>query len=261
MSWDDLETRITRLIIEHCMREWRELSSVDAVVVGAGASGLTAAKYISDSGLKVVVLEKNLSFGGGIGGGGMLFHKVVVGEDAKPVLEDFGVRYTISEADKLYVIDAAELMAKLALGALNSGAKIIHGVTVEDVIFRRKPLAIHGVVIQWTPVKISGLHVDPLFIMSRAVVDATGHDAEVLNVASKKIPELRVQLKGEGAAHASVGDRLVVEEAGRVAPGLYATGMAVSALKGIPRMGPIFSGMLLSGKRVAEAVTRDLKSG
>ena len=70
----------------------------------------------------------------------MLFHKVVVGEDAKPVLEDFGVRYTVSEADKLYVIDAAELMATLALGALNSGAKIIHGVTVEDVILRHKPL-------------------------------------------------------------------------------------------------------------------------
>jgi len=34
--------------------------------------------------------------------------------------------------------------------------------------------------------------------------------------------------------------------------------MAVAALNQLHRMGPIFSGMLLSGRRVAEEIIRDL---
>jgi len=34
--------------------------------------------------------------------------------------------------------------------------------------------------------------------------------------------------------------------------------MAVAALHGLYRMGPIFTGMLLSGRRIAEIVSSDL---
>jgi ribose 1,5-bisphosphate isomerase len=40
---------------------------------------------------------------------------------------------------------------------------------------------------------------------------------------------------------------------------LYVCGMASSAVGGTPRMGPIFGGMLLSGKKVAEAIINRLK--
>ena len=258
MVLEKLESEITKTIIRYSSKEWIELAESDVVIVGAGPSGLTAAKYIAENGLKVVVFERRLSFGGGIGGGGMLFHKIVVDSRAIPILKDFNIRY-VDAVNGLYVVDAAEFMAKLAVGAIDAGARIVHGVHVDDVIIRYNPLRITGVVIQWSAVIMAGLHVDPLFVYSKAVIDATGHDAEVLSIVSRKVPEAEIIVKGESSAYSSVGEELVVKNTGKVIPGLYVAGMAVASLHGIPRMGPIFSSMLLSGKKVAEEVIKDIK--
>ena len=252
------EDLITKYIVLKSAEDWAKFTDVDVVIVGAGPSGMTAAKYLAEEGFKVLIIERRLSVGGGIGGGGNLFHKVLVESPAHEILREFNVRY--DEVEKgLYVVDAAELEVKLAAGALDAGARFLLGATVEDVVISENPLRVCGVALTWTAIPLSGLHVDPVFIRSRAVVDATGHDAEVLAVVSKKVPELGVSLKGEKSAEASVGERLVVERTGRVAPGLYAAGMAVAKLYGIPRMGPIFGGMLLSGKKVAEVVAKDIR--
>jgi len=253
-----LEARITRTIIRAAARDWEEISNSDVVIVGAGPAGMTAAKYLAQQGFKVVVFERKLSFGGGIGGGGMLFHRIVVDERALPIVKDFGIKI-LGEEEGLYLIDPAEFMAKLAVGAIEAGAKIVRGIHVEDVIFRENPLRVTGVAIQWSAVQLSGLHVDPLFVYSKAVIDATGHDAEILRIVARKIPELKLNILGERSAFAERGEELVVEKTGRIVPGLYAAGMAVAAVYNLPRMGPIFSGMLLSGKKVAEIVSRDLR--
>ncbi len=77
-----LESKITKLIIKHSIDEWYDYSSTDVVIVGAGPAGLTAARYLAKAGLKTLVFERRLCFGGGIGGGGMLFHKIVVNDKA-----------------------------------------------------------------------------------------------------------------------------------------------------------------------------------
>jgi len=142
-----MEAEITKAIVEMASKEWVEYAESDVIVVGAGPSGLTAARYLAERGLKTLVLERRLSFGGGIGGGGMLFHKVVIEKETKDILEDFGIRY--AEHRNFLVVDSAEFMAKLAAKAIDAGAKIIHGVSVEDVIFRDEPLRVEGVCIQW----------------------------------------------------------------------------------------------------------------
>ncbi|MEM4574814.1 MAG: sulfide-dependent adenosine diphosphate thiazole synthase, partial [Archaeoglobaceae archaeon] len=189
-------------------------------------------------------------------GGAMLFHKIALEREVKGILDDFGIR-TIEKGD-LLICDTSEFMAKLASKCVDAGAKIIFGVTVDDVIFREHPLRITGVCINWNAVEMSGLHVDPIFVESRAVVDATGHDAEVISVAARKVP-LEITVRGERSAFVEKSEKLVVEKTGKVVEGLYVTGMAVAALHSLPRMGPIFGGMLMSGKKIAEIIAEDLR--
>ncbi|MCP8322520.1 MAG: thiazole biosynthesis protein [archaeon] len=236
------ETFITKAIIKKATEDWIEFSECDVIVVGAGPAGLTASIYLAKNGLKTLVLERRLSFGGGIGGGGMSFHKLVIESPADDILREIGCRLEMVE-DGVYVADTAAMMAKLAAGAIDAGAKIIFGVVVDDLIFRSSPLEIIGAVVQWTSVTMSGLHVDPLPIKSKAVIDCTGHDAEVLAVASRKIPELNIMIPGEKSMWATLAEKLIVENTGEVCPGLYVAGMAVAALHQTPRMGPIFGGM------------------
>ncbi len=254
-----LESRIAKAIWRATADDWLKLTDSDVVIVGAGPSGLTAAKYLAQSGLHTLVLEKRLSFGGGIGGGGMLLHKIVVDDRALPILKEFGIKHTYAPEYGLYTLDSSELMAKLAAGAIDAGAKVIHGVTVEDLVIRENPFRVEGVVVQWSAVHISSLHVDPLFISSKAVVDATGHDAEVLKVLERKNPSLGIKIPGERSAYSEAGERAVVEMSGKVLNGLYVAGMAVASLNQLYRMGPIFSGMLASGRKVAEEIIKDLR--
>jgi len=254
------EEVITRAIIQKTMEDWINMAETDVVIVGAGPSGLTAAMYTAKAGLKTVVFERRLSFGGGIGGGGMQFHKIVIESPADKILEDIGCKLERLD-DNLFIVDASEMIAKLAANAIDAGAKIILGITVDDLIYRESPLRITGVVVQWTSVIMSGLHVDPLGIKAKAVVDCTGHDAEVISVASRKIPELNITVVGEKSMWASGAEQLTVKGTREVCPGLFAAGMAVATIDQTPRMGPIFGGMLLSGAKVAQMVANKILGG
>ncbi len=251
------ERTITQNILKYGMEKLIDLSQVDVVIVGAGPSGMSCAYYLAREGLKVVIIERRLSFGGGIGGGGMLIPVVVVQKSLKNILErDFKIRYI--EADDVLIVDPVELIAKLAVATLEAGAKMLLGVSVEDVLADRERKKITGVVINWTAVHLSQLWVDPLFIKAQAVVDATGHEASVVKIAAKKL-NVKIDVLGEGPAIPELADDLVVKYSKKIVPGLYTTGMATASVYKLPRMGPIFGGMILSGKKVAEEIIRDLR--
>ena len=51
---------------------------------------------------------------------------------------------------------------------------------------------------------------------------------------------------------------MILENTKEFFPGVFATGMCCNAVFGAPRMGPIFGGMLMSGKKVANLILERL---
>lgn len=255
------EAEISRAIAERFLSDFRDLLNVDVAVVGAGPSGLTAARYLARAGIKVAVFERNLHVGGGMWGGGILFPKIAVQEEAKTILEEVGVK-TSRAPSGLHTADAVEAVCKLAAGAIDAGARVVTGLAAEDVVVREERVC--GVVLNWKAVQVANMHVDPIAVKSRVVVDATGHEASIASVLQKKLPDVRFPTRtggvvGEGPMWAEKAERMVVENTREVWPGLVVAGMAANAVFGSPRMGAIFGGMLLSGKRAAEICAEILK--
>jgi len=57
---------------------------------------------------------------------------------------------------------------------------------------------------------------------------------------------------------ADMGEMHTVENTRECFPGLYVSGMAANAVYGGYRMGPVFGGMLLSGKKAATLILENL---
>jgi len=149
----------------------------------------------------------------------------------------------------------------LASKAILAGAKIFNGIFVEDVVLKEGKVS--GAVINWSAVDVAGLHVDPLTIYSKFIIDATGHAAEVVKVLQEK-SKVRLKtpsgkMEGERSMWAEKAESFVAANTKEVFPGLYVSGMAANAAFGGPRMGPIFGGMLISGKKAAQLIISKLK--
>ncbi|UCG16824.1 MAG: thiazole biosynthesis protein [Phycisphaerales bacterium] len=240
---------VTRAILRSFLEEIEEYTSSDAIVVGAGPSGLICARELAKNGARVLLVERNNYLGGGFWIGGYLMNKLTVRAPAHAELAKLGVPLTETR-DGLYVADAPRACSKLIASACDAGVKILNMTTVDDVVLRNG--RVRGVVVNWTPVGALPRQitcVDPVSFEAGVVVDATGHDAVV---AEKLAGRGLITLAVMGPMDADSSEDAIVEKTGEVFPGLIACGMSVSTVHGLPRMGPTFGGMLFSGLRAAE---------
>ncbi len=254
------EIQVSEGIITTYFEKLKRCLDLDVAICGGGPSGIVAAYYMAKAGLRVAQFDRKLSPGGGMWGGAMMFNQIVVQEEAVPILDEFGIRYA-PYADGLYTVDSVESTSALLYQAVHAGATVFNCYSVEDVVYKDNRVA--GVVVNWTPVLREGLHVDPLNIMARCVIDGTGHDSEICKTVARK-NGVRLDTEtggvvGERSLDVVIGEEEVVKGTKEIYPGLYICGMAASAVSGTPRMGPIFGGMLLSGRRVADLIIQKLK--
>lgn len=251
---------ISRAIIESYYQEILDSLESDVIICGAGPSGLCTSYFLSREGFKVVVFERALRPGGGMPGGGMMFNKIVIQEESKPLLDEWGIE-TIHYKENYYVASSLETLGVLLSQAIKKGARIFNCISVEDVLIYEKK--VKGVVINWSATHIAELHVDPLAARSAFVVDATGHAAEIATFVSQKSGEKLFtstgKLIGERPMWAEKGEKALLKNTKEIFPHLYVCGMAANAVFGGPRMGPIFGGMLLSGQKVAQIISRRLR--
>ncbi len=244
------EREVTKAIVSSFLRQFEEYVDSDVIIVGGGPSGLVAGKELSKAGLKVLIIERNNYLGGGFWVGGYFMNKVTLRAPAQEILDELGVPYSTA-SEGLYVADAPHACSRLIAATCDAGVKFFSLTLLEDLIVREDN-RVAGVVINWSPItylpkEVSAL--DPIPLETKVVIDATGHDA---CVARKLEQRGALKIAGEGALWIDKSEDAVVERTGEVYPGLIVTGMAVASVFGLPRMGPTFGGMLLSGKRAAE---------
>jgi thiamine thiazole synthase len=160
----------------------------------------------------------------------------------------------------MYMVDPPHATGALIAAAYDAGAKIMNLTRVVDLILRREGV-LEGVVVNSTTAEMAGhdiIHVDPIALESKIVVDATGHDAVVVNLLHKR--GLYQQVPGNGAMWVSRSEEEVMDRTGEVSPNCFVIGLAVAAVFGTPRMGPAFGSMLLSGRYGAELIHKKLRS-
>ncbi|MBN2139427.1 MAG: thiazole biosynthesis protein [Desulfovibrionaceae bacterium] len=258
------EKIITEAIISEYYAKFKSCLDLDVAVVGAGPSGLTAAWKLAEQGFKVAMFERKLSIGGGMWGGGMTWNFIVVQDEGRQVLEDAGLTLKLFKPG-YFTVDAVAATTTLASKACLAGTRVFNCMSVEDVVLREVDgiKRVTGLVINSSPVEIAGLHVDPLVIGCRYVIEATGHDTEVLKTLVRK-NDVRLNtttggIEGEQSMWAEVAEAHTLSNTREIFPGMFVAGMAANASYGSYRMGPIFGGMLLSGVKAAEEIAARLR--
>ncbi len=254
-----MEQIVSAGIVDSYFKKLKENLSVDVAIVGGGPSGLVASYYLAKQGLKVALYERKLAPGGGMWGGAMMFNEIVVQKDALFILDELNIAYKKYE-DDYYTVDSVLATSTLIHKATLAGAKIFNCTTIEDVVFQDEKVC--GVVLNWAHVQRERMFVDPLVIMAKAVIDGTGHDCDIARTVERKnnvkLNTETGKVMGERSLSIDVAERTTVENTKEIFPGLYVSGMASNGVSGGFRMGPIFGGMLLSGKRVADLIVQNL---
>ncbi len=252
------EAKITRAIVSEFTKWFQDYVISDVIIVGGGPSGLMAAYDLAREGVKTLIVESNNYLGGGFWVGGYFMNTLTFRAPSERILEELGIRYKKVD-EGLFVADGPGTCAKLISEASLAGAKILNVTRFDDVVFRNGN--VEGIVINWSPIASMPRAIaclDPVSLESKIVIDATGHDAHVCKaLASRGL----LELSEFGPMDVQSSEDLVVEKTQEVFPGLIVCGMSVSTLFGIPRMGPTFGSMLVSGRKAAQESFKILKCG
>jgi len=246
------ESDVTRAIVRSFAAFLDEWSESDCVIVGGGPAGLVAGLRLAEGGARTLLVERNNYLGGGFWIGGYLMNTVTVRSPGEKLLDEIGIPHR-EVSRGLHTADGPHACSRLIAAACDAGVRVLNMTTCEDLVLRDDN-RVSGVVINWTPVESLPRQitcVDPIALETKMVVDATGHSAAVAGHLQKRG---LLSIGGCGAMNVNSSEDAVVQHTGEVFSGLVVAGMAAASVYGLPRMGPTFGGMFLSGERAARLI-------
>lgn len=245
------EKTITRALISEYYKQLDAAADADILIIGSGPAGLTSGRLLAQQGYSVVIVERNNYLGGGMWIGGYLMNKATMRSPSDKILKELHIPHK-KAAEGLFVADTSFFASRLISAACEAGVTFLSMTIVEDLIVKNK--TVKGLVVNSTPVTMLPKMItclDPILLQSKVVIDASGHDAIAVKLLAKRG---LVEFKGMGALAVEASEDSIVENTGQVFPGLFVAGMSVSETFGLPRMGPTFGAMLLSGEKIANIV-------
>ncbi len=243
------EAQISKAILKDWSSFLQDYTNCDVIIVGAGPSGLMAGREVAKRGLKVLILETNNFLGGGFWIGGFLMNTVTFRSPSEEILKELNIPYEKVE-EGLYKTNGPLACSTLIREAILAGAKVLNLARFDDLILRDGKVSgvvINSALVPYLPKTLTCL--DPLGFESKVVIDATGHEAVVCSSLKKRN---LMQFEKEAPMDVFSSEDLVVEKTSEVFPNLIVTGMATATVFSLPRMGPTFGAMFLSGQKAGE---------
>src|ERR671927_1842687 len=253
---DVSEKEVTRAIANMFNETMEEYTDSDVIIIGGGPAGLTAAKGLAENKIRTLLIEQNNYIGGGYWVGGYMMNPVTVRAPAQKIWDELGVPYR-KIREGLYATWGPHACSKLIAATCDAGVRFLQLTKFDDLVLKNKRVS--GIVVNWMPVSALPRNItcfDPVALESKIVIDASGHDS----VAVKRLMDRGyVKWKGMDPLWVEGSEDAVVGHTDEIFPGLIATGMSVTETHGLPRMGPTFGSMLISGKKAAEIALSKLK--
>ncbi|KAF9907131.1 triosephosphate isomerase [Linnemannia zychae] len=257
------EADVSREMTRRYMTDMIDHAETDVVVIGAGSAGLSCAWELSKNpDVQVTVIEQSVSPGGGAWLGGQLFSAMIVRKPGHHFLAEVGVPFDDCNENYVVVKHAAlftsTILSKLLM---RPNVKLFNALAAEDLIVKNGRVS--GVVTNWTLVTLhhdTQSCMDPNVIEAKVVVSSTGHDGPMGASGVKRLQKIGLvkNVPGMIALDMNAAEDGIVLNTREVVPGMVITGMEVAELDGVPRMGPTFGAMMLSGQKAAHCALKSL---